>query len=183
MPSTCVRVELACMHTRCQQAPFGFHSAATPFHLHLLFPQDSSHHPLMWSFLTWTVHFPLFQETLPLPWQPVSCNLLPKWRNWEVFCHNKMRGLWPFHVDILMLMRDLASCRKHGCFVNKAYVLISLKNKLFRIFHTLLLWFLQNAGNHRTPTAASIFQLSSGVRLISMYSLLQPLSPLSPAAT
>lgn len=32
-------------HTHCLQAPFAFHSAATPLHLHLsTFPQDSSHH-------------------------------------------------------------------------------------------------------------------------------------------
>lgn len=54
------------MHTRCQQAPFVFHSAATPFHLHLsTFPQYRPHHSLIWSFLTWTVHFPIVSRDPP----------------------------------------------------------------------------------------------------------------------
>lgn len=125
---------------------------------------------------------PLFQE-MPLSWQPASCNYFSQRRNWTSFCHTKMCGLWPFHVSILMLTNDLASFIKHVWFVNEACVLFSLRNKLCSIFfiHCYFNSFkMKEATSLPLRPAASIFQLPSGVRPVSMNSLLQPLSPLLP---
>lgn len=104
---------------------------------------------------------PLFQE-IPLSWQLVSCNHFPKRINWAAFCHTKMCGLWPFHVTILMLMSDLASCIKHIWFVNEACVLFPLRNKLCFIFF-ILCYFnsfkMKEATSLPLLPAASIFQL------------------------
>lgn len=80
-------------------------------------------------------------------------------------------------------MSDLASCIKHVWFVNETCAVFPLRNKLCSIFfiHRYFNSFkMKEATSLPLLPAASIFQLPSGVRPVSMNSLLQPLSPRFP---